>query len=714
MKARLLLASATFLISACATTPKEVSKVTLSPLYQPTWSTPYGAPPFQDIDDKEYRGAFDQGMQRHIEEIEAIATSTEPATFANTIEAMERTGELLSRVGSVFFNLAGTDSNEVRQSIRSDYAPKLSQHRDRINLNDELWKRVKAVKESDAAKNLESDQQKLLTEYYKGFIRAGANLSSEKKKRLTEINAKLATNFAQFGDNIRKENERYVLFVDKKENLSGLPETVVSAAAATAKRKGQEGKWAFTLVRSSVTPFLQYADNRELRRQIYEAYTTRGQKNDEVDTQKIILETVKLRAERAELLGFKSHAHYNVDKNVAKTPEAVLKLLGQLWDGAVSIAKTEREALNEMLQGELGASETLKPWDWWYYAEKVRKAKFDLSEDELKPYFQVDAVREGAFSVASKLFGIRFEEVTHKVPTYHEEVKAFDVMNADGSHVGLLYVDYHPRDGKRGGAWMNAFREQNSLDGEVRPIIVNVGNFPAPSDDKPALLGWDEVNTLFHEFGHALHGLLSQVRYERLAGTNVKWDYVEFPSQLLENWAAEPAVIKEYARHYETNAPISDELIEKIEKASKFNQGFKMTELVGAALLDFHWHQLSLEEANQVSDVKAFEKAAIKKIGFIEEIAPRYHSTYFQHIFSGDSYSAGYYVYLWAQVLEADAYRAFQDAGNIFHPDLAKKLRKFVFSAGGSDDEMKLYESFRGQPVSPLPLLEKIGLGAKE
>jgi peptidyl-dipeptidase Dcp len=698
------------LTNGCAHAPNKVDSEKMSPLLSPTWKTPYGVPPFEEISDEQFTPAFDEAMKRHRAEIADIASSSVAASFPNTIEALERAGATLDRVSSVFFNLSGTDSNDAREKIKAAYAPKLSKHSDSIYLDSSLWRRVKALFDGKDNLSLSPEQGQLLAKYHRGFIRAGANLKETEKKRLMEINAELASHLAKFGENIRKENEHYALVLEKEGDLAGLPSEVIAAAAATAQAKGMEGKWAFTLVRSSVTPFLEYAENRTLRKEIYQAYTSRGAHGDERDTRELILKTVRLRAERAALLGFESHAHYNIARNVAKTPSAVFELLNQLWAGALSIAKDERTALTEVLQKDLGATEKLKPWDWRYYAEKVRKARFDLSQDELKPYFQVDAVRQGAFDVASKLFGIQFEEVTNKVPRYHPEVKAFDVKDGDGSHIGLLYVDYHPRKGKRGGAWMNAFREQSEMDGNIRPVIVNVGNFPAPAGDKPALLGWDEVQTLFHEFGHALHGLLSKVKYKGLSGTNVKWDYVEFPSQLLENWASAPQVIKAYAKHYETGVSIPDELVAKIEKASKFNQGFGMTELVGAALLDMAWHSKKVAEIDLIKNVEAFEQEAIKSIGFIDEIAPRYHSSYFQHIFASDAYSAGYYVYLWAQVLEADAFSAFENSGDIFNPELAKRLRRYVFSAGASEDEMKLYESFRGQAASVAPLLKRLGI----
>ncbi|MEQ9501249.1 MAG: M3 family metallopeptidase [Deltaproteobacteria bacterium] len=725
---RRLTALTTLVLAACATpaakdpepamtkaeeAPKEAAKVEppANPFFAGEWKTPYGAPPFDRITDDHYAPAFDEGMKQHVAEMEKIANNEEEATFANTIEAMERTGDFLERVENVFFNLAGSTSNDAIVKLRGEYAPKLSKHYDAIYLNDDLWQRVNALYQKRTSLGLQPQQAKLLEEYYKGFVRAGARLDPERKQRLADINAELAGLYSKFVDHVRLETEKYALVVDDEKDLEGLPDAVVAAGAAEAKAREMEGKWAFTTTRSSITPFLQYAKNRKLREQIYKAYITRGANGDDLDNQKLILAITKLRAERAKLLGFESHAHYNIDKNMAKTPKSARMLLERLWKGAIAKAKVERKLLQAEMKKDLGRKAKLMPWDWQYYAEKVRKKKFDLSQDELKPYFQVDMVRQGAFDTASRLFGITFEEVTDGVPRYHPEVKAFDVKDKDGTHVGLLYVDYHPRKGKRGGAWMNVFRAQSNLDGKVRPVVVNVGNFPAPAGDKPALLGWDEVETLFHEFGHALHGLLSNVKYESLAGTRVKRDYVEFPSQLLENWALERSVVEKYARHYETNEPIPAELVEKLLAANNWNQGFAMTELVGAALLDLEWHTMNVDQTSKVTDVLAFDKKAKKRIGFIEEIEPRYHSTYFQHIFAGDGYSAGYYVYLWAQVLEADAFKAFQEKKDAFDPALAAKLRTHIFAAGGSDDEMVLYKKFRGREPNVKALLEKRDLG---
>ena len=680
-----------------------------NPFFEEPWNTSYGAPPFDRIREEHYGPAFDAGMQRHSEAIEAIAKADSDPTFSNTIEALERSGAMLNRVAAVFFNLSASDSNEKLQKLRATYAPKLSQHSDSVYLNGALFERVRSLKVRSQELDLSKEQLKLLDEYYRSFVRAGAELESNSKERLKTINARLAKLYSEFSDRLLAENNAYALILDHESQLKGLPEEVVAAAASNAKKRGHEGKWAFTLMRASSTPFLQFSEMRDLRKQIYQAYISRGTHEGERDTRALLKEMVVLRAERARLLGFTSHAQYMIDNNMAKTTEAVYGLLNKLWEGSLSKAKDEREALTAMLRKEHGTDAKLQPWDWWYYAEKVRKANYDLSSDELKPYFQVDSVRQGAFDTASRLFGITFEEVSQQVPLYHPDVKAFDVKAHNGDHVGLLYVDYHVRDSKRGGAWMNNLRSQSRFKG-VRPIVVNVGNFPAATEGKPALLSWDEVRTLFHEFGHALHGLMSDVTYETLSGTNVKRDYVEFPSQLLENWAWEPSVIKKYARHYKTAKPIPDALIERLKAASKFNQGFKMTELVAAALLDLEWHMMSLEKAREVKDVAAFEAALTQKIGLIPEIAPRYHSSYFQHIFSSDGYSAGYYVYLWAQVLEADAFHAFQEQGDVFHPGLADKLKRFIFAGGGSDEEMKLYTSFRGKKPTVGALLDKRGL----
>lgn len=688
---------------------EEAPPVVENPFFEASWSTPYGAPPFDRIDEKHYAPAFDRGMEKHLEEIDLIAGSSEPPTFDNTIVAMERSGELLTRVSLVFFNLAGTDLTDGIQELRSIYAPKLSQHQDSIVLNEALFARVLALYEQRETLGLNAEQTKLIEDYHRDFVRAGATVQGEDKERLKAINTELATLFTEYQSRLLKENN-YLLVIDDEADLDGLSEEIRASAAGLASERGQDGKWAFTLVRSSYEPFLKYATNRARRKELWEAFHNRGSNDGDQDTRGLAIQIATLRAERAPLLGYPNHASYIIEGNMAGKPDAVFELMNKLFKGSLTRMKEDRAELQKLMRKDLKRRVKLQPWDWRYYTEKLRKSKYDLSEEELKPYFPVDSVRQGAFDTASRLFGITFEEVTDSVPRFHPDVKAFDVKNSDGSHVGLLYVDYFPRESKRSGAWMTVFRAQRNLDAPTRPVVVNVGNFPAPSGDKPALLGWSEVVTLFHEFGHALHGLLSDVTYPRFAGTSVKRDYVEFPSQLLENWAQAPEVIKNYAKHYETGEPIPDALVEKIRKSSQFNQGFEMGEYVAAALLDLEWHTRNLEETKKIKDVNAFDQAAMKKIGMIPEVAPRYYSPYFQHIFASDGYSAGYYVYGWAQVLEADAFHAFEEKGDVFDPELSAKLREHIFSSGSSREEMQLYTNFRGQPPSVEPLLEKRGL----
>lgn len=706
-------------LAACASTPDgrpadaapEPTMDDGNPFFD-EWKTPYGAPPFASIDEQHYAPAFDEGMRQQLAEVNAIVANDDAPTFDNTIAAMEHSGALLEKVALVFFNLTASTTSDGLQALKERYAPRLSAHKDAIYLNRGLFERVRKLHSRRSSLGLDSEQGKLLEDYHRRFERAGATVEGPDRDRLMELNERLAVLYTQFAEAIRKENAAYLLVIDSDDKLAGLPKEVRAQAAALAEERGKHGKWAFSLVRSSITPFLTYSQDRDLRRQIYQAYTLRGANGDTNDTREAILEIVRLRAERAALLGFPSHAHYMIAGNMAKTPEAVFELMNQLLVGASKQIEVDRKLLTELAAQEYGRGAKLEAWDWWYFAEKLRKAQYDLSEDELKPYFEVDAVREGAFATAEKLFGIRFREVTAEVPRYHPDVKAFDVSDERGEHVGLLYVDYFPRPSKSGGAWMNNFRNQRKLGANVRPIVVNVGNFPAPTGSEPALLGWDEVTTLFHEFGHALHGLLSDVTYPGVSGTSTKRDYVEFPSQLLENWADSPSVIKTYARHYETGEPIPDELIAKLRNAGTFNQGFGTGEYVAAALLDLEWHTKSLEELEAVTDVQAFDQATMKKIGMPELIAPRYHSTYFQHIFSGDSYSAGYYVYGWAEVLEADAFAAFESKDDVFDPDLASKLKTFIFKAGASGEEMKLYTSFRGRKPTVAPLLKKRGFTA--
>jgi len=668
------------------------------------YNTPFNVPPFDKIREEHYLPAFKEGIKQEWSQIEAIANSSEAPTFENTIEAMEGSGALLTRVDDVFYNLISAHTNDELQRIAKEVAPLLSRHRDDIILNDKLFKRVKSVYEQKDGLNLTVEQNTLLEKYYKDFVRGGANLDEEQKAELRVINEELSLLTLSFGENILGENNAFELVIEKEADLAGLLEAAIIGAAEAAKEHGHEGKWVFTLHKPSMIPFLQYSEKRELREKIFKAYINKGDNDNELDNKEILSRIAALRVKKANLLGYKTHADFVLELNMAKKPENVYSLLNQLWKPALAKAKKEAEEFRKMIAEE-GKDFKLEAWDWWYYAEKLKKARYELDDEILRPYFKLENVRNGAFTVANKLFGITFEEITD-IPKYHENVKVFEVKEADGSHIGLLYTDYHPRASKRGGAWMSSYRKQSRLGGrEVTPVITNVCNLSKPTGDKPALLSFEEVSTLFHEFGHALHGLLSSCTYHRLSGTAVPRDFVELPSQIMENWAAEPQVLRAYARHYETGKPIPDELIEKIKKASHFNQGFATTEYLAASFLDMDWHTLT--EAGELDPVE-FENASLNKIGLISEIVVRYRSTYFRHIFSG-GYSSGYYSYIWAEVLDADAFQTFKEVG-LFDQKTAQAFRKNILAAGGTEDPMTLYKRFRGAEPKIDALLKRRGL----
>jgi peptidyl-dipeptidase Dcp len=676
-----------------------------NPFYAP-YGTPFEVPAFDRIKTEHYMPAFDRGIAEQKAEVEAIRDAAGAPTFANTVEALETSGKLLTRVGDVFFNLNSAETNDELQAIARDVAPKLSALNDDIYLDPKLFARVKAVYEKRDKLKLTPEQHRLLTETYKAFVRGGANLSDKDKAEFREINERLSVLSLQFGENILAEENDYVLVVDKQSDLAGLPENDIETAAATAKERGHEGKWAFTLHKPSLIPFLTYAENRALREEIYRAYCERGNHGNKYDNKSILTEEATLRARRAELLGYKSHAAYELDDNMAKTPEKVYELLDKLWHPALARSVSEREAMQAMVDAE-GGKFKIASWDWWYYAERVKKQRYEFDDSVLRPYFVLDNVRKGAFETATRLWGITFEERLD-LPKYHEEVRTFEVKDADGSLLAIYYVDYHPRPGKRNGAWMNEYRRQSRENGKrVVPIVVNVSNVSRATADEPALLSLDEVATLFHEFGHALHGMLSDVTYGSLSGTNVARDFVEMPSQVIENWATEPDVLKMYARHYQTGAVIPDDLIAKMSNAKLFNQGFTTVEYLAASYLDMDWHTLQGEAP---ADVIAFETQRMNSIGLIPEIVARYRSTYFRHIFSG-GYSAGYYSYIWAEVVDADAFQAFKDAG-LFDKKTADKFRKYILAPGGTDDPMVLYKKFRGREPEIEPLLERRGLNA--
>jgi peptidyl-dipeptidase Dcp len=580
-----------------------------------------------------------------------------------------------------------------------------SGHFDDINLNPELFKRVKAVYEQLEHIDLTVEQKTLLTETYKNFVRGGAELGDEKQSRFREINQKISLLSLKFGDNILAENNAYKLFIENEEDLAGLSEGVIAGAAEAAKAAGQDGKWLFTTHKPSMIPFLQYAENRELREKLHKAYCARGDNGNEQDNNIILIEIATLRLERAHLLGYETHADFVLEKRMAKKPEDVYNLLNPIWNAALPVSKMEVEEMQSLINRE-GKEFKLAAWDWWYYAEKLRKEKYDLDEEELRPYFELKNVRNGLFQVCNNLFGITFEELLD-IPKYHEDAQVFEVKEADGSHLGVLYMDFHPRASKRGGAWMGSFRKQYIKDGEnITPVITTVFNFSKPTGGKPALLSFEEVSTMFHEMGHALHGLFSDCTYESISGTSVPRDFVELPSSIMENWASAPEVMKMYGKHYETGETIPYELIQKIKNAGHFNQGFVNIEYLSAAFLDMNWH--TLKDAKSEIDVAQFESKALADIGLISEIVVRYRSTYFSHIFSG-GYSAGYYSYKWSEVLDADAFEAFMET-SLYDKETAGSFRENILSRGGTEDPMVLYKRFRGREPSIDPLLKRSGL----
>ena len=665
----------------------------------------YDAPPFDKIKSEHYMPAFKEGIKQHQAEIDAIADNKETPTFANTIEALDYSGELLDKVSSVFFNLYSAETNDDLEKIANEVSPMLSEHSDNMYLNEKLFGRVKTLYDNRAQLGLSPEQNRLLEKYHRNFIRSGAALNPEQKEKLRTINKELGLAELAFGQNVLAETNAYKKVVDKETDLAGLPEGVRQAAAEAAKEAGQEGKWVFTTQKASFIPVLQYGENRELRKELLMAYTTRANHNNANDNKALINKIMKLRVQKAQLLGFETPAAFILDDTMAKTPKAVYDFLATVWTPAVARAKEEAAELQKLMDAE-GKGEKLEAWDWWFYAEKLRKAKYDLDEEELRPYFKLENVRQGVFDLAAKLYGLQFKKL-EGMPTYHPDVEMFEVSDADGSLIGVLYTDYFPRAGKRAGAWMNNITEQYIKDSvNHRPIIVNVGNFTKPTADKPSLLNMDEVETMFHEFGHALHGLLTQCTYPSLSGTNVSRDFVELPSQIMENWCFEPQVMKTYAFHYKTGEVMPQELMDKIQKAGTFNQGFAMTELLSASLLDMDYHSL---KDTASFDVEAFEKASLERIGMIPQIIVRYRSTFFNHIFTG-GYSAGYYSYTWAEVLDADAYQAFVETGDIYNKNVATAFRKNVLEKGDSDEPMKLYKTFRGADPNPEALLKRRGL----
>ncbi|MEZ4839650.1 M3 family metallopeptidase [Flavobacterium sp.] len=669
-----------------------------------SYNTPYNVPPFHLIKNEHFTPAIKEGIKKQDAEIKAIVNNKSVPTFENTILALENSGKLLSDVTTVFYNLNSANTNEEIQKIATDVAPLLSAHRDNINLNDKLFSRVKTVWEEKDKLKLNPEQHKLLEKTYKGFERSGANLNEKDKQRLRELNSEMAVLTLKFGQNILAETNNYELVINDKEDLDGLSDDLITAAAETGKSKGKPGKWVFTLSNSSIMPFLQYASNRRLREQIWTAYKNRCNNGNEFDNNTIAVRLASMRAEKAKLLGYKTHAHYVLEESMAKTPEKVMEFLHQLWEPALAKAKVEEAEIKQMMLAE-GISGVVQPYDWRYYSEKIRKQKFDLDEQELRPYFSLETVTAGVFMVCEKLYGLQFKELKN-VPTYHNEATVWEVTEKNGRHVGILYMDFYPRNSKRGGAWMTSYRPQTTEKGKrIPPVISIVCNFSKPTENTPALFTFDEVTTYFHEFGHALHGLLSDVTYKSLAGTSVSRDFVELPSQVMENWAADPEVLKMYAKHYKTGQVIPDTLIKKLENAGTYGQGFATVEYLASAFLDMDFHTSEGIISGSAND---FELNAMKKIGLIKAIIPRHRANYFSHVFAG-GYSAGYYSYIWSGVLDTDAFDQFKKS-SLFNTEKANSFRKNILERGGTEEPMDLYKKFRGSEPSIQPLLIKRGL----
>ena len=666
--------------------------------------TPYGVPAFDQVKIEHYMPAFEAAIAEQKAEIDAIVTNPSEPTFDNTIVALDRTGMLLERVSGVFFNVLEADGNDEMNAIAEQVSPMLSELSDGIILNDQLFQRVKAVYDQREHLGLNAEQMRLTTETYKMFADNGANLPADKKERLKEINKELGLLSLQFGNNVVAETNAYQYFVTDEAQLKGLPESAKAAAAEEATAAGHAGEWLFTPKRTSFTPVLQYCENRELRKELLLAYTTRANHDNENDNKAIIIREMELRIEKANLFGYSNPADNILADCMAKNHQTVDAFLQSVWQPSLEAAKREASELQELLEQDM-PGEKLQPWDWWYYAEKLRKAKYALDEEELKPYFELNNVRNGAFGVATKLYGLQFEQL-QEMPVYNEEVEVFKVTYADGSLVGILYTDYFPRAGKRPGAWMNnivsQYVDEEGID--HRPVIINVGNFNKPTAGNPSLLSMDDVETLFHEFGHALHGLMSKATYKSLSGTNTPRDFVELPSQFMENYCYAPEVLKTYAFHYQTGEVIPDELIEKINKASKFNQGFVQTELLSASILDMDFHKLTTADG---LDVNAFEAQSMEKMGMIPEIIVRYRPTFYNHIFT-TGYAAGYYSYTWSAVLDSDAFAAFVETGDIFDTATAARMRRLL-EQGGTKDAQELYLEFRGAEADPQHLLRKKG-----
>ncbi len=666
------------------------------------WNTPYGTPPFDKIKSEDYLPAFEKALQMHEAEIEKIANNTAKPDFINTIVALEQSGQKLKRLQHLFDAVEGANTDDVLKATSKKMQPELAAHYDKITMNKKLFDRINSVYQQKDALQLDAEDQKLLEETYKNFVRSGVNLPKEKQDRLKDINKELASLQQTFNDNLLAETNDFELYVTDKKDLGNMPKQAVDAAAEEAQKHGHKSGWSFTLQRPSIYPFLDYSPNRALRKRIFNGYANRGNNNNAHDNKKVLERMVQLRAEKAHLLGYDNFAQYVLAENMAENPENVYKLLDQIWKPALQTAKKDRNDLANAMKND-GIKDAFRASDWRYYVRQIREQKYNFDESVTKPYFEVSAVREGAFLLAHKLFGLNFKKMN--LSGWHKDQQVFEVTDNSGKHIGVIYMDFFARPSKRGGAWMNELRMQSNVNGKfVTPIVTTNFNFPAPTQSMPSLLSFSQAQTVFHEFGHALHGLLSNVKYASLSGTNVPRDFVEFPSQVMENWMSDPDMLKLYAKHYQTGKIIPAELVKKMNKANDFNVGFRTVEYMAAAYLDMDWHSINDTLPRKTFD---FENKSMQKIGLIKEIIPRYRSTYYAHIFGG-GYAAGYYSYLWSEVLDADAFDAFKSSGDIFNPELAKKYKKMI-SSGGTKSGMELYKTFRGRAPKIDALLKKKG-----
>jgi peptidyl-dipeptidase Dcp len=693
--------TASVIAPAMAASPAAGQEAT-NPFFVP-WTTPFKAPPFAQIKPAHFMPAFERGMAEQKAEIAKIADAKAAPTFANTIEAMERSGALLDRVGGVFYNMTSANTSPELQAIQRELAPKMAAHGDSISLNPKLWARIKALYEQRGSMRLTAEQRRLVERYHTQFVRAGAALDEAGRTRLSAINGELAKLTTQFSQNMLADTRAWELVLESEADLAGLPGFVRSALAQNAKDRGKDGKWVVINSRTSVESFLTFSTRRDLREKVQDGFNKRGDNNNQYDNKAIIAQIAALRTERAQMLGYKSFAHFQIDDTMAKTPERATELLTAVWRPALEAAKRERTQL-AALAAKDGITD-LQAWDWRFYAEQVRKTNFALDEEQVKPYFQLEKMLEAQFYTANRLFGLTFKE-RKDIPVYHPDVRVWEVMDRTGKHVGLFYGDFFARASKQSGAWMSSYRSQENLTGKVTPLVVNVCNFSKPAAGQPALLSYDEAETLFHEFGHALHGLLSNVRYPSLAGTSVSRDFVEFPAQIYEHWLGTPEILSKFAMHYRTGEALPKPLLDKIMAARNFGEGFKLVEFLKSAFVDMDVHTRT-ERAGL--DIAGLERATVQRIGEMKEIPLRHRPTHFSHIFSG-GYAAGYYSYTWSEVLDADGFEAFREAGNIFDPKVAQRLYRYVYSAGNSRDPAEAYRLFRGGDPKIEPLLKNRGL----